>query len=114
MFQTAGREQNLRGERQECEDGIYRLKNEIKDLKKQHSKLSVEVNPLKDQVTMLEGQVADQTQRVKDATPDKKQVWFFDNFVVFGVCKRFIVLGCGDDQKSSSSGKRLAKVCRGE
>merc|ERR1712142_804723 len=42
--------------------------------KKQHGKLKVEVNPLKEQVVMMERQVADQENKVKEAAPDKKIV----------------------------------------
>merc|ERR1712112_326571 len=58
----------------ELENLIYRLTAEIKDLKKQHNKLQVEVNPLKEQAAMLERQVSDQEKRVRDAAPDKKRV----------------------------------------
>ena len=43
-------------------------------MKRQLGKLRVEVNPLKEQVDMLQKQVADQEARVKEAAPDKKVV----------------------------------------
>merc|ERR1712038_660819 len=43
-------------------------------MKKQLGKLKVEVNPLKEEVTMLERQVADQEGKGRDAAPDKNVV----------------------------------------
>jgi len=43
-------------------------------MKRQLGKLRVEVNPLKEQVDMLQRQVADQEAKVKEAAPDKKVV----------------------------------------
>eukprot|EP00090_Calanus_glacialis_P026751 TRINITY_DN42055_c0_g1_i1.p1 TRINITY_DN42055_c0_g1~~TRINITY_DN42055_c0_g1_i1.p1 ORF type:complete len:1294 (+),score=513.23 TRINITY_DN42055_c0_g1_i1:38-3919(+) len=60
--------------RQELEDILYKGKKEILEMKKQQGKLRVEVNPLKEQVVMMEKQVADQENRVKEAAPDKKVV----------------------------------------
>jgi len=61
-------------QKQKLEDDIIRFSRELKELKKEMNKLSVEINPLNQQMAMLSGQVAEQKQRVKDTTTDKRKV----------------------------------------
>jgi chromosome segregation ATPase len=53
---------------------LLRLGKEVKELERERSKLGVEVNPLQEQLTMLQGQVKDQEIRLKETAPDKKKV----------------------------------------
>ncbi len=46
----------------------------MKELERENSRLGVEVNPLQEQLRMLEGQVQAQEARLKETAPDKKKV----------------------------------------
>ena len=50
------------------------LGKEVKELERERSRLGVQVNPLQEQLTMLQGQVQAQEARLRDTAPDKKKV----------------------------------------